>query len=144
MKNKVVRFVGIYLIFMLFAVIINLLLEIVFRLIFEIPESLDILGIILFFSIFNLLGALIFFYKSYEARKMGLLSLIFGQVCEFAFMRPEWVLGIYALEISGETILPFIISSILYWFPAWGVPSYLILNVLPKFGFWKIAYSQTS
>ena len=71
MKNKVVRFVGIYLIFMLFAVIINLLLEIVFRLIFEIPESLDILGIILFFSVFNLLGALIFFYKSYKARKWG-------------------------------------------------------------------------
>ena len=63
---------------------------------------------------------------------MGLLSLVFGQICEFGFMKPEWVRKFYALEISGETIAPFIISSIIYWFPAWFIPSYIIHKYIIK------------
>lgn len=131
-KVEFTKFLKIYLIFILSALMINLLLEISFRVVFKIPEPLDIFGIIIFFSIFNFFGSLIFFHKNYEARKMGLLSLLFGQILEFTFMKPEWVLKFYALEISGETIAPFIISSLIYWFPAWAIPSYIIHNYFSK------------
>lgn len=124
-KSKVIKFLKIYAVFFLFALLINLTLEIVFRLVVRIPEPLDIRGIIIFFSIFNFFGSTILFYKTYRPVKMGLLSLVFGQICEFTFMRPEWVQNLYALKIGGETIAPFVISSILYWFPAWFIPSYI-------------------
>ena len=123
---KIINFLKIYLVFFLSALMINLLLEISLRLVFKIPEALDIRGIIIFFSIFNFFGSLMLFFKKYDARKMGLFSLIFGQFLEFTFMKPEWVLKIYALEIGGDVLAPFIISSLLYWFPAWAIPSYLI------------------
>ena len=125
-KNGISKFLKIYALFFLFALLINLSLEIVLRLILWIPEALDIRGIIIFFSIFSFFGTLIFFYKSYRPRKMGLLSLVFGQICEFTFMKPEWVQNFYALEISMDAIIPFILSSIIYWFPAWFIPSYII------------------
>ncbi|MCD6108420.1 MAG: hypothetical protein J7J89_02960 [Thermoplasmata archaeon] len=125
-KDKIFRFLKIYLVFIICTLAINLLLEIVLRFVFEIPEELDIRGIILFFSIFNLFGTVILFFKNYNPIKMGLLSLIFGQILEFTFMRPEWVLRMYAFEFSGETIAPFIISSALYWFPTWLIPSFII------------------
>jgi len=57
------NFVKIYLVFVLFAMLINLLLEIFLRFIVKIPEPLDIRGIIIFFLIFNFFGALILLYK---------------------------------------------------------------------------------
>ncbi len=126
------KLVKIYLIFVLSAVLINLLLEIFFRFIVRIPEPLDIRGIVVFFLIFNFFGALILLYKDYNARMMGFLSLIFGLILEFIFMKPEWVLKIYALEIGGETIAPLIISSILYWFPAWAIPSHIVHSISSK------------
>lgn len=134
MKDRIIKFLKIYLIFILFALLINLSLEILFRFIVEIPKTLDICGIIIFFSIFNFFGALIFFYKKYNVKRMGLLSLLFGQILEFTFMKPEWVLGFYALKIGGETIAPFVISSIFYWFPTWFIPSYIIHKYLIKSG----------
>jgi len=132
MKDKIIEFLKIYLVFILFAVLINLFLEISLRFIFEIPETLDVKGIMIFFSIFNFFGALIFFFRRYKAKIMGLLSLVLGQVCEFSFMRPEWVQKIYALEIGMDVFMPFIISSIIYWFPAWLIPSYAIHRYLKK------------
>ena len=132
MKDGIIKFLKIYLVFILFAVLINLFLEISLRFIFEIPETLDVKGIMIFFSIFNFFGALIFFFRKYKAKIMGLLSLVLGQVCEFSFMRPEWVQKIYALEIGMDVIMPFIISSIIYWFPAWLIPSYVIHRYLKK------------
>jgi len=126
MDNKITRFLKIYLVFIVSALVINLFLEIIFRFLFEIPEELDIFGILLFFSIFNLFGTVILFFRNYNPIKMGLLSLIFGQILEFTFMRPEWVLRMYAFEFSGETITSFVISSILYWFPAWLIPSFIL------------------
>ena len=131
-KNRTIKFLKIYGVFFLFALLINLLLEIVLRLILWIPEPLDIRGIIIFFSIFSFFGSLIFFYKSYRPKKMGLLSLLFGQICEFTFMRPEWVQNFYALKINMDAIMPFIFSSIIYWFPAWLVPSYIIHKYVIK------------
>jgi len=132
MKDGIIKFLKIYLVFILFAVLINLFLEISLRFIFEIPETLDVKGIMIFFLIFNFFGALIFFFRKYKAKIMGLLSLVLGQVCEFSFMRPEWVQKIYALEIGMDVIIPFIISSIIYWFPAWLIPSYAIHRYLKK------------
>ena len=65
------NFVKIYLVFVLFAMLINLLLEIFLRFIVKIPEPLDIRGIVVFFLIFNFFGALILLYKDYNARMMG-------------------------------------------------------------------------
>ena len=131
-KEGIIKFLEIYVLFFLFALSINLSLEIVLRLILWIPEALDIRGIIIFFSIFSFFGTLIFFYKSYRPRKMGLLSLVFGQICEFTFMKPEWVQDFYALEISMDAIIPFILSSIIYWFPAWFIPSYVNRKYIVK------------
>mgnify|MGYP000023412413 CR=1 FL=1 len=133
-KEGIIKFLKIYALFFLFALSINLSLEIVLRLILWIPEALDIRGIIIFFSIFSFFGTLIFFYKSYRPRKMGLLSLVFGQICEFTFMKPEWVQNFYALEISMDAIMPFILSSIIYWFPAWFIPSYIIHKYCHRLG----------
>ena len=132
MKDKI-KFLKIYAIFFFSALLVNLSLEIGLRLILWIPEPLDIRGIIIFFLFFSVFGALIFFYKNYEARKMGLLSLLFGQICEFTFMKPEWVQNFYALKINMDVIMPFILSSIIYWFPAWFIPSYIIHKYIKKF-----------
>ena len=109
MKDKI-KFLKIYAIFFFSALLVNLSLEIGLRLILWIPEPLDVRGIIIFFSLFSIFGALIFFYKNYEAKKMGLLSLLFGQICEFTFMKPEWVQNFYALKINMDAIMPFILS----------------------------------
>jgi len=126
MKSEAIKFLKIYFVFILFALLINLSLEILLRFVFEIPEALDISGIIIFFSLFNFLGAVILFFKNYKGSTMGVLSLIFGQICEFTFMKPEWVRNIYALKISMDVIMPFIISSLIYWLPAWLIPTYIL------------------
>ncbi|MHA1506729.1 MAG: hypothetical protein ACTSR0_06080 [Candidatus Asgardarchaeia archaeon] len=126
MEGRIINFLKVYSIFMFFALVINLFLEISLRFILEIPEPLDVLGVVIFFSIFNFLGALVFSIKRYTPSRMGLLSLILGQFLEFTFMKPEWVLRMSAFEFSGETIAPFMITSIFYWFPAWAIPSYVI------------------
>jgi len=120
------KYLKIYTVFVFSSFGINLVMEITFRFFLEIPEKLDILGTSVFFLIFSFFGALIFFHKRYTPIKMGLLSLFFGQFLEFTFMRPEWVIRFYSLEFTEESIIPFIISSLIYWFPAWLIPSYIL------------------
>ncbi len=127
------RIPKIFLIFLFWAIFFNvLLIEIMGRFVLKIPEPLDILGMLIFYSLFSFIGAIILFYKNYPAKKMGFLSLILGLACEFTFMKPEWVQKFYALEITGEAILPLIASSILVWFPIWLFPSYLVYKYITK------------
>ncbi|MCD6591162.1 MAG: hypothetical protein J7K72_04285 [Candidatus Aenigmarchaeota archaeon] len=129
MGNRIITFVKFYIMFFIFAILVNLSLEIAFRFVLEIPEKLDIMGIIMFFIIFSLLGALVLFFKRYSAVKMGILSLIIGHICEFTFMRPEWVQNIYSLKIGMDVVVAFVVSSVFYWFPAWLIPSYVINRI---------------
>jgi len=133
MKDRIIKSLKIYAVFFLFALLINLTMEIVMKIIVNIPESLDISGIIIFFSIFSFFGALIFIFKSYRPKKMGLCSLVLGFVLEFSFMKPDWVQNIYALKIGGDVIVAIIVTSF-YWFIAWGIPSYVIHKYLIKSG----------
>lgn len=133
MKRKALhRFLELYGVFILFALVLNLTLEILLRVVADVPEPLDILGIIMFFSLFDLAGAGILFRTGWRAKRMGILSMVGGQFLEFTFMRPEWVMRMCALEFSGETIAPFVISSVLYWFPAWALPSYFAHRMVLK------------
>jgi len=128
--NAIIKFLKIYSIFILFAILVNVSLEIIGAILLKIPMPENnpitaIAGIVTFYLIFSFLGALIFLFKNYKARKMGLLSLIIGFVLEFTFMRPEWVQNIYAFKIGGDVIVAIIATSF-YWFIAWGIPSYII------------------
>jgi hypothetical protein len=120
-KGKVVNFLKIYAVFILFALLVNLSME----LLIPTPEEKQATMIIMFYMLFSLFGSLIYLLKNYRAVRMGLLSLVIGFVLEFAFMRPDWVLKIYGLNIGGDVIGAVLVTS-LYWFIAWGIPSYVL------------------
>ncbi|UCD73657.1 MAG: hypothetical protein JSW01_03205 [Candidatus Bathyarchaeota archaeon] len=116
---------------MVSAVLLNLSMEVIFG-----PENRQALlehgwqyliqhrlvGILIFYSIFNLAGTTILLKKDYGSREMGVLSLIIGFIFEFLWMRPDWVQDLSSLRITGGVIVAIIISAF-YWFAAWGVPS---------------------
>lgn len=83
------------------------------------------MGILTFYSIFDLAGTMILLKKGYGSREMGILSLIFGFIFEFLWMRPDWVQDLSSLRITGGVVVAVIVSAF-YWFAAWGVPSYFI------------------
>jgi hypothetical protein len=95
------------------------------------PEEKQVAGIVIGYMIFNFFGGLIFLFKNYEAKKMGLLSLTLGFILEFAFMKPDWVQNIYTFNIAEPVIAALIISAF-YWFTMWGGPSYIIRKYLIK------------
>jgi len=133
MRNLIVKFLQIYVVFVAFVLLVNLSLELLVS-----PENRKIIeeqgwtyflqhqlvGIIIFFLIFSFVGTIIFLKTSYNPRKMGLLSFIIGFILEFTMMKPEWVQNIYAFKIGGDVIGAIIVSS-LYWFVTWGAPSYI-------------------
>ena len=123
--RAVPEFLKTYAVFLLFALAVNLVLEILLRFVFEIPETPDIPGITFFYVIFSVAGTAVFLHWGCRPLKMGATSLVAGQFLEFAFMRPEWVQNIYAFRISGDAIGGFAVSS-LYWFAAWLIPAYAI------------------
>ena len=96
MMDGILKFLKIYAVFMAFVLVVNLSMEVLI----PTPEVKNVFGIVIFYLIFNLFGSLIFFLKSYKPEIMGGLSLVIGFVLEFAFMKPDWVNKIYALEIS--------------------------------------------
>lgn len=139
--NKVVKFLKIYLVFLLFVLTVNLSLE----LIVPTPERkafIDEHGftsfitekikvIVIFYMFYNLLGSIIFLIKNYKWNKMGLLSFLFGFFLEFLLMKPDWVQNICALRITPSVITAVIISA-LYWFGAWGAPAYILQKLFLK------------
>lgn len=119
-KAKLLKFLKIYVVFFMVAMLINLTMELVI----PTPEEKNASAIVFFYMLFSLPGALIFLFKNYKPQIMGLLSLVIGFFFEFAFMRPDWVMNIYALNI-GASIGAVIISAI-YWFIPWSVPAFLL------------------
>jgi len=134
MKDKIIRFLKIYLVFIFLVLMINLSLELLVS-----PENRKIIaeygwvyfiqhqlvGIILFFILFSFVGAMVFLGKNYKPIRMGMLSFLIGFILEFALIKPDWVQSTYAFEIGGDVIGAFIVSSF-YWFAAWGIPSYIL------------------
>jgi len=127
MKDNIIKFLKFYFVFMLCALLISLSME----MLIPTPEVKQALGIIMFYTIFNFVGCIIFLLKTYKPMKMGVLSLIIGFVLEFALMKPEWVQKIYIFKIDGDVIGALIVTSI-YWLIAWGIPSYIIHKYLNK------------
>ena len=124
MKNKIIRFLKIYLVFWLFAVTVSVvIMEILIGSII-IPERQEFAaehGMInysfeilleqpFFYTIFSFFGALIFYFKNYNYKKMGLLSLLFGFILEFTILQPNipegegsgasWIQGWCSLNIT--------------------------------------------
>ena len=128
MKDKAVKFLKIYLVFMAVALAINLSME----MLIPTPEEKHASGIIMFYSLFSVAGSAIFLFKDYRPVIMGMLSFILGFIFEFTFMRPDWVMKIYALQIGGGEIVAVFVSAI-YWFIPWGVPAYIIKKSIKKF-----------
>jgi len=143
MRDKVIKFLKIFLVFLLFALAANLSMEILV----PTPEREKIVaehgwvymvqskmtGLTIFYAMFSFVGGVVFLFKFYEPIKMGFLSFVVGFVLEFAFMNPEWVQKIYALQIGGDVIVAVIVSAF-YWFIPWGVPSYIFHTWIFKSG----------
>jgi hypothetical protein len=51
------------------------------------PEEKQLFGIVILYMIFNFASSVILLVKNYEAKIRGALSLLFGFILEFAFMR---------------------------------------------------------
>lgn len=113
------RFPVVYGVFVLFALAVNLSME----MLIPVPEAKDPLGIIMFYLIFSAPGSVIFLVKNYRPVRMGLLSAVLGMIFEFTFMRPDWVIN---FNIGGAAV------STVYWFIAWGVPSYFLHRFITK------------
>jgi hypothetical protein len=128
-KEKIIRFLEIYAVFMLFALLVNLSME----LLIPTPEEKQAAGIVMFYALFSIPGSIVLLLKNYSPVRMGLLSLILGFVFEFSFMLPDWVLNIYALKIGGDVAGAVVVSAF-YWFIAWGLPSYAIHKYLARSG----------
>jgi hypothetical protein len=126
-KEMFVDFFKVYAVFILFPLLINLSMEILI----PTAEEKQVTGIIMFFLIFSFFGSLIYLKKNYRWVKMGMLSLLIGFILEFAFMRPEWVLNIYNSNITGDVIGAVLVTS-LYWFIAWGIPSFALHRLFSK------------
>jgi len=153
MKDKILKFLKIYAIFVVFAFMINVgVMEVLIgslivpeRQEFTAEHGLEayaseiIFGVTMFYMLFSLPGALILHLKNFNPKKMGLLSLILGFILEFTVLQPNipegegggasWVQGWYAFNISGETIVGTLISAF-YWFIVWGIPSYIFHKYL--------------
>jgi hypothetical protein len=129
MKEKLITFLKIYAVFILVALLINLTMEMTI----PTPEEKDAVGIAFFYLLFSLPGSLIFLFKKYRPLIMGLLSFVIGFLMEFTFMRPEWVMKIYSLQVTGDVIGAVIISAI-YWFIPWGIPSFVLRRFIIKGG----------
>lgn len=128
MKEKLVKFLKIYIVFFIVAMLINLTMELTI----PTPEEKNAFAIVFFYALFSLPGALVLLLKNYKPWIMGLLSLGIGFFFEFSFMRPDWVMNIYALNI-GASILSAIISAI-YWFIPWSVPAFILQKYILKEG----------
>ena len=134
MKDKVTKFLKIFLVFLLFALATNLVMEILV----PTPErekivaehgvaymvQSKVVGLTFFYGLFSFVGGVVFLFKSYKPLIMGFLSFVVGFVFEFAFMNPEWVQKISALQVGGDVVVAVIVSAF-YWFIPWGVPSYI-------------------
>ena len=132
---KISKFLKIYIVFLAFVLLVNLSLELIVPtperevviaehgLEYFIKDKIKVL--IIFYAIFNFVGSMIFFFKNYKWRKMGLLSFIVGFILEFLLMKPDWVQNIYSLSISFDVITAVVVSA-LYWFGAWGAPAYIL------------------
>jgi hypothetical protein len=127
MKEKLIKFIKIYLAFILVALLINLTMEIVI----PTPEEKDAVGIAMFYLMFSLPGSLILLFKNYRPLVMGLLSFVIGFLMEFAFMRPDWVMKIYSLTVGPGEIVAFIVSAV-YWFIPWGIPAFILQRYIIK------------
>jgi hypothetical protein len=128
-RGKIIRFLEIYAVFMVFALLVNLSME----LLIPTPEEKQATGIVMFYALFSIPGSIVLLLKNYRPVRMGLLSLVLGFVFEFAFMLPDWVLNIYTLKMGGDVIGAVIVSAF-YWFIAWGLPSYAVRKYLAKSG----------
>jgi hypothetical protein len=121
MKDVIIRFLKTYAVFILIALLINLTMEMTI----PTPEEKNAVGIVMFYLLFNFAGSIIFLLKNYRTRVMALLSFIVGFIMEFSFMRPDWVMKIYALQFTGDVVGAVIVSAI-YWLIPWGVPAYIL------------------
>lgn len=127
MKEKLARFVKIYFVFILVALIINLTMEMTI----PTPEEKNAVGIAMFYLLFSLPGSLIFLFKNYRPLIMGMLSFVIGFLMEFAFMRPDWVMKIYSLNVGLGEIVAVIVSAV-YWFIPWGIPAFILQKYIIK------------
>ena len=144
-KYKILEFLKIYTVFLLCAFLVHvLILEVLIApsLVEERREFVSehgvrpyiefTLGATILYAIFNIPGSLIFYFKKFNPKRMGVLSLIFGFILEFSRVLPgseeggaSWVQEWYNLEITGGTIVGTIISG-LYWFAVWAIPTFII------------------
>ena len=139
MQTRLFKFGKIFLVFMLTALVTNVVMEIVI----PTPEKgriiskhgwghyliVNVRGIVLFFVLFSLTGSVIYNTTSLMSADMGVASLVIGFLLEFAFMRPDWVLHVLTLKPrTGDLVA--IIVSMFYWYIAWGLPSYLVWRLL--------------
>ncbi len=127
MKDKLVKFLKIYFVFILVALLINLTMEMTI----PTPEEKNAIGIAMFYLLFSLPGSLVFLFKIYRPLIMGLLSFVIGFLMEFSFMRPEWVMKIYSLTVGPGEIVAVIVSAV-YWFIPWGVSAFILQRYILK------------
>jgi hypothetical protein len=138
-QTRLFKFGKIFLVFMLTALVTNVVMEIVI----PTPEKgriiskhgwghyliVDVRGIVLFFVLFSLTGSVIYNTTSLMSADMGVASLVIGFLLEFAFMRPDWVLHVLTLKPRPGDLVA-IIVSMFYWYIAWGLPSYIVWRLL--------------
>jgi hypothetical protein len=134
-QSRLVKFVKVYLVFVLLAVLTNVAMEIAI----PTPEKVGVIaehgwghylavnvrGLILFYALFNLIGGVIYNSTNLRSVEMGVSSLVIGFLLEFAFRRPDWVLHILALQPTPGDFVA-VVVSMFYWYVSWGLPSYLI------------------
>jgi hypothetical protein len=134
-QSRLVKYVKVYLVFVLLAILTNVGMEIAI----PTPEkagviakhgwghylAVNVRGLILFYALFNLIGSVIYNSTNLRSVEMGVSSLAVGFVLEFAFRRPNWVLHILDLQPTPGDLVA-IVVSMFYWYVSWGVPSYLI------------------
>lgn len=132
--TKLARLSKVFLIFWLVSLATNLTMEVLV----PTPEkaaiveehgwgyyyTVQVRGIVLFYAIFSLAGSYVFVTQSYRTRMMGLLSTALGYFFEFAFMRPDWVRALLALQLSPALFFTLLVTTF-YWYIAWGLPTYV-------------------
>jgi hypothetical protein len=134
--SNIAKFLKTYLLFMTFILTVNMLMEIVVVK----PETLPIIeeyswgyfiiskltgGILIMYALYDLLGTIIYYKLKLTPIKMGLIGLAVGMIMEFFFMKPDWVMRFYSLDISFG-VIGGLITTAFYWYIPWAAPPYLI------------------
>ncbi|MEW6593188.1 MAG: hypothetical protein AB1305_05945 [Candidatus Hadarchaeota archaeon] len=95
---------------------------------FTVPGKYFSWGTPFFYVIFGSIGALVYFKKISNVKKIGAAGLIFGFALELTVLKPVWVNPNAIIKWEQPTA---IVITAFFWFFAWALPAFVLNRFRP-------------